>query len=361
VLLLPIFGLVLNSLNTFLYGAEPTTRTLNLLSYPLLLFFGCFYYTDNISLLVVLCYLLLQIREAQPMSLTVGIVALFCRQTNIVWLFFASAIAVLYQDSGLGSAIRTLDKQLGEIQFPRCRYHIDQISSLGVFAVYGILFDMNKMRNIVYSMSSALINAVIFITFIWINDGQIVLGDKSAHQPCIHLLQFAYFGLFNLFFAAPILLTNLSLYLSFLWRHKMAFFGLCLTLAYLQLQPIVHPYLLADNRHYTFYLFKILLKLKWLMIPVYAGGIMFIIFQLPQSVLLQTAYFVCTAATIVPQRLLEFRYFMVPYVLLQIFTIRRPSRLCLIYNLLINAFTFYVFKTKEIRWNDINEVQRMFW
>ena len=66
----------------------------------------------------------------------------------------------------------------------------------------------------------------------------------------------------------------------------------------LQLEPIVHPYLLADNRHYTFYLFKILLRLKWLMIPVYAGGIMFIIFQLPQSVLLQTAYFVCTAATI---------------------------------------------------------------
>ena len=65
VLLLPIFGLVLNSLNTFLYGAEPTIRTLSLLSYPMLLFFGCFYYTDNISLLVVLCYLLLQIREVK--------------------------------------------------------------------------------------------------------------------------------------------------------------------------------------------------------------------------------------------------------------------------------------------------------
>ena len=48
----------------------------------------------------------------------------------------------------------------------------------------------------------------------------------------------------------------------------------------------------------------------------------------------------------VPQKLLEFRYFMVPFVILQLFSIRRTSRLSIIYNLLVNAFTFYIFKTK---------------
>ena len=47
-----------------------------------------------------------------------------------------------------------------------------------------------------------------------------------------------------------------------------------------------------------------------------------------------------------PQKLLEFRYFMVPFVILQLFSIRRTSRLSIIYNLLVNAFTFYIFKTK---------------
>ena len=63
--LLPVFGLVFNNLNTFLYGSSPTERNLSLLTFPMLLFFSCFYYTDTISLLVVLVYLSLQIREAQ--------------------------------------------------------------------------------------------------------------------------------------------------------------------------------------------------------------------------------------------------------------------------------------------------------
>jgi len=362
VLLLPIFAVTITSLNTFLYGSAPTTRSLFMLSYPMLLFFSCFYYTDTISLLLVLCYLLLQIREAQLVSTSLGLMALCCRQTNIVWLFFAASVAILYQDTPLGRAIRTLDKQLGECTlFPRCRYQLDQLSSLGVFATYGILGDLTKLKDIIISLSSAIFNAIVFVIFIYANDGQIVLGDQSAHQPMVHLLQIAYFGLFNLFFAAPILMSHASLFIAFIWRQKMAFFGLCLALCYLQLDPPVHPYLLADNRHYTFYLFKLLIKLKWLMVPVYAIGILFLVFQLPQSTLIQLAYFASVSATIVPQRLLEFRYFMVPFAILQLFSIRKPGRMAVVYNILVNAFTLYVFKTKEIRWKDIDEVQRMFW
>ena len=175
---------------------------------------------------------------------------------------------MLYQDSDLGSYIRSLDKQLGELHFPRCRYHVDLISSLGVYVLYGLLgrgfqkttksnfrrifrlkqkfsrkprisADFGKLLEVVYSMSSSIVNGLFFGVFIWLNNGNIVLGDQAAHQPTLHLLQFGYFGLYNLFFAAPILITHLQLFLSFLWRNKMKFLLLCVVFSYLQLDPIV--------------------------------------------------------------------------------------------------------------------------
>ena len=146
---------------------------------------------------------------------------------------------MLYQDSDLGSYIRSLDKQLGELHFPRCRYHVDLISSLGVYVLYGLLADFGKLLEVAYSMSSSVVNGLFFGIFIWLNNGQIVLGDQSAHQPTLHLLQFGYFGLYNLFFAAPILITHLQLFISFLWRNKMKFLLLCAVFSYLQLDPIV--------------------------------------------------------------------------------------------------------------------------
>ena len=45
---------------------------------------------------------------------------------------------------------------------------------------------------------------------------------------------------------------------------------------------IVHPYLLADNRHYIFYIFKMISKMRWLFCPVYAVGLISIFFQMPK-------------------------------------------------------------------------------
>ena len=60
----------------------------------------------------------------------------------------------------------------------------------------------------------------------------------------------------------------------------------------------------------------------------------------------------CTVVTLVPQKLFEFRYFMVPYMILQIFDPRQKDEtkskiiFQIFYNITITAATLYIFKTK---------------
>ena len=65
-------------------------------------------------------------------SIIFGIVSLFFRQTNIVWIFFSSMIAILYQKTKLGEIIRTMDKEILDIQIlPTKRYFYDEIIGCG--------------------------------------------------------------------------------------------------------------------------------------------------------------------------------------------------------------------------------------
>merc|ERR1711953_1449527 len=216
-LLLPIYFLILDSLHRFLYGPSPKVRNFSLL------LFSMFYYTDNGSIVSVLLYLLFQIFEAHLASIAVGLVSLCFRQTNIIWLFFSSSIAILYQESDLGDYIRGLDKMILNLSIqPYCRYFWDSVCSIGVYLAIG-LCDKNRIGFIIRSTFGFIVNGIVFICFIYWNNGDIVLGDRNAHQPCFHLLQVCYFGLFNLIFAWPILLSNLKDFIRFLLDHKWKF------------------------------------------------------------------------------------------------------------------------------------------
>ena len=54
---------------------------------------------------------------------------------------------------------------------------------------------------------------------------------------------------------------------------------------------IVHPYLLADNRHYIFYIFKMISKMRWFMCPVYAVGLISIFFQMPKVMIFLAGHY----------------------------------------------------------------------
>jgi len=85
---------------------------------------------------------------------------------------------------------------------------------------------------------------------------------------------------------------------------------------------IAHPYLLADNRHYTFYAWRLLfgpgkpVYLRYLLVPLYVYGLYFVDRTLTRSsIAYKLAYWMVTPLVLCPQYLLEPRYFVVPYLM----------------------------------------------
>ena len=109
-----------------------------------------------------------------------------------------------------------------------------------------------------------------FVAFVYKNKG-IVVGDPEAHRPKLHLVQFLYCTLvicgayflahyrpmrLNEVFVKPFLAANLTRKC----RMLCSTFVVILVLAFvIQRYTLVHPYTLADNRHYTFYVWRKLL------------------------------------------------------------------------------------------------------
>lgn len=134
---------------------------------------------------------------------------------------------------------------------------------------------------------------VLFGGFVVWNGG-VVLGDRSNHVATLHLTQMLYLWPFITFFSWPLthsylllvlvlLFTQLPAYghlesLQFFKRTKLlprswlilATVGLACVVVFSN--TIVHPFTLADNRHYMFYVFRLLLKPWWVryvVTPVY--------------------------------------------------------------------------------------------
>ena len=103
-----------------------------------------------------------------------------------------------------------------------------------------------------------------------------MLGDKTNHIASIHLPQMLYLWPCLMFFSWPAVLPQLANpahlrhRLPRLWLSGLVM--ICM-LAIVHFNTIIHPFLLADNRHYTFYVFKILRLAPWTWyaaVPVYA-------------------------------------------------------------------------------------------
>lgn len=137
----------------------------------------------------------------------------------------------------------------------------------------------------------------------------------------------------------------------------------------------MHPYNLADNRHACFYAWRFLHKYREFLPPFYAASILGVSYLLPRSFLWSFAFWICTGATVVPQarklffiynncwiqKLFEFRYFMVPFTMVLIFSQKLSCRLQIIWNLILLAAWLFIFKTKELDWESEDQIQRIIW
>ena len=106
-----------------------------------------------------------------------------------------------------------------------------------------------------------------------------ITGDKENHVATIHLPQMLYFWTYIVFFSWPIILPHILQLTSdtSLLRQRKPRLSIaipCLTAMILAVHynTIVHPFILADNRHYVFYVFRLLLRnwfIKYAAVPIY--------------------------------------------------------------------------------------------
>lgn len=131
---------------------------------------------------------------------------------------------------------------------------------------------------------------------------------------------------------------------------------------------IVHPYLLADNRHYIFYIWNRFygkhMIVRYLLVPVYIFGVFVICKSLNGTIGSKIFFIISTALTICLQSLLEVRYFLIPFLLLRLQTkhlSKKWSLLEFLIHLAVNYVTFTIFFTREVKWADFDEPQRIIW
>ncbi|KAL5120186.1 glucosyltransferase [Pleosporales sp. CAS-2024a] len=283
---------------------------LNIALFPPLFFFSALFYTDVMSTLVVLLNysILLSKRSVSSgilmncLEIFVAVVALFFRQTNIFWVaIFPAGLAVIdalktnatsltnkkaesingiIQESWTHGVIHDIALQNAD--------HQDYALVLVTIAVAAIRSPLLVLKAVV----PYLILLGLFASFVVWN-GSVVLGDKSAHTATIHVPQMLYIWPYIAFFSAPlvagpllyatvpllpnqvgtILKTNVRIP-KFRGPPNLVISSFFITGALLAVHynTIIHPYTLADNRHYVFYVFRILRRhpsIKYLAVSAY--------------------------------------------------------------------------------------------
>ncbi|EFR00010.1 hypothetical protein MGYG_03017 [Nannizzia gypsea CBS 118893] len=285
---------------------------LNICLFPPVFFFSGLYYTDLAALIIVLetCNVDFPrspsangygaVKGSLRMTLRylsliiLGLAALVFRQTNIFWVsVFLGGLQVA---NTLRS--RSVECQSSDIQrIAKGSWELNQLYDPPVAEAYiedyfkvGFSLAISALANlfpVLVALLPYLFLLGCFGLFVIIN-GSVVLGHKEFHSAGLHLPQMLYIWPYFMFFSWPIILypwalglwnyigqsnpKNLSQLTSRLPRLGIMLSVLVLMIPVVHLNTIVHPFTLADNRHYVFYVFRLLLRypmVKYAVIPIY--------------------------------------------------------------------------------------------
>ncbi|KAI9620462.1 hypothetical protein H4Q26_013674 [Puccinia striiformis f. sp. tritici PST-130] len=339
--------------------------------FPITYFSGFLFYTDLGSLFAVLASYDQSLAGRHISAALLGLWSCLFRQTNIVWVaFIAGSALVNHLRQGSNTAPSTPKRpqanRVKETHRPTQPYDLSLTSASLRFLTYlnhrNYLPNSRLPRAIRSLVYESLINlwstlplllpysgvVVCFVLFLLWNGG-IVLGnvmiskpllsvfcdnhgDKSNHITALHIPQLYYFASFSMAFLAPV---SFDVFLirrtlkSLFGSPRSFFISCCLFITILwtiHKFTYEHPFLLSDNRHYTFYIWRRFFKFhqvaKYLFTPVYMICIKMIWERIARSftmnLLITTFYMIGLGLTLVSSPLLEPRYFLVPYVLLRL-------------------------------------------
>ncbi|KAF6766103.1 glucosyltransferase [Ephemerocybe angulata] len=330
----------------------PSNEAVVLSMFPIAWFFGFLYYTEVPSLLTVALTVVAASQGNHWLAAFIGLLSCTFRQTNIVWVLYAYASSQLMM-----LRFKRLPKdETARLHDPPA-LNATPADTLQSILSFPKILPQILPAFIPYSVVLAAFGAFV----IW--NGGIVLGDKSNHIPTLHVPQVYYFAAFCTFFGWPILFSYQSgpvgLALD-VWKRmfggKIRSLVSVLIMSFMAYTvknfTIHHPFLLSDNRHYTFYVWKRIFMAHpaapYLLIPVYLASAWawFLRVGGDQTLLQNLLLPVFVIPTLLPTPLLEPRYFLIPYVLLRSQASNVPGWSVVLEGLwyaAINAGTMYTF------------------
>ena len=279
---------------------------------PLNWFYSHLYYTDNLSTLFVLLVYMFQKEGKLVASGFAGVCAVLARQTNIVWVFGFSVLSLW-----------------------------ENLNASNPFV------GLKKLRVQIFL-------GISFVLFLRKNNWSVVLGHHEHHSLSLHWAQINYAIITILAISWPLIFQKMNLS-KISWTKFVVIFAL--SAAFSEMGTIVHPFIVSDHRHYSFYLFKRFLSTRWirsLVIPMVvaatvsstAGRINPLSYVSNRN-LARVIFLFCTIVIIVPSPLIEFRYFNIPLTLLVIELVKSASQtqrlVTLFLSMLVNGITMFVF------------------
>ncbi|KAI0841346.1 glycosyltransferase family 59 protein [Hypoxylon sp. FL0890] len=447
---------------------------INISLFPVLFFFSGLYYTDVISTFVVLLAYVNHLGRVSKdrtslandaYTLFLGLLALCMRQTNIFWVVVymggleaVHGIKTLRPEPIATPAFTTLSQQ---IQFYAWRYSLGDIHDPPLNLTFPsdlVLCTFSIVIAAIYNLGTIIRQRIwphlvvlgVFVGFVVWNGG-VVLGDKSNHVATLHLAQMLYIWPLFAFFSVPLLFPYLLDMLTLALkpftssakaplprnnpketndsRQSVALkvFNLlgsshtaqsiivlagALVAATLivRFNTIIHPFTLADNRHYMFYVFRYsILKAVWVkygLVPVYVacGWLCWNALQGSSSTAVHEAQsrpsqaldpatippptssvlilLLSATLSLITAPLVEPRYFILPWVFWRLLVPARPALpgseslisrwlvpfLETVWFLIINVATMYIFITRPFYWRgpsgellDEGRIQRFMW
>jgi alpha-1,2-glucosyltransferase len=335
-------------------GAPPRIVALNALAialFPPSFFFHFMAYTDTLSTLLVLATIVCVQRRAPTLAALPAAAAIVARQTNAVWAAFALGVAVLNETNDVTT------------------------KSVGLFAE--ALARLRGLAARPADVARLLPLAALpcaFLGFVARNGG-VVVGDRAHHVPGLHLAQLLYACAVGAAFADPAAYTLRArstaneLLARALRRPLGAAAAVGAALLGVRYGTMCHPFLLADNRHFTFYLWKDALRRPSLRYAAVCGYV-------PCAVALWSGlerggvgrlwllgFGASVALVLVPSPLIEPRYLAVPYILLRAHSpLLRAGRLelALAVSGCVNAATMWLFLARPWEWPD-GSIARFMW
>lgn len=359
--------------------------------FPLHFFFAFLYYTDVPSLFFVLaCYLAAVPCRRYRLGAALGAAAVLMRQTNAVWVAFALASAALNRCllTVDGGKPQSAGSSNGSGKGQRCSEESGSSpASREPGALLGVLpVELARCARQAWLLRRQLaadlwpLAAVVaaFAAFVVANGG-IVVGDKAHHAPVRHLAQPLYCLLYCTAWLAPALWSPLALRCTARSLARSlrrapgpaaAALAACAAAAAAAVHAgtLAHPFLLADNRHYTFYLWRRVVNVtpwaRYALLPAYLHAACAAAAALAHRHALWVLGLAgAAAAVLVPAHLAEFRYFTVPFYLLFLH-MRTPSPPVLATIIAMfaaaNGVTIYLFLARPFAWPD-GSVARFMW